>query len=76
MQDANDISLQRVRGVKLYTNFRRLEELVLFFGGQIAVSAVLGCNFCDQLIECIYPQTRADVIQGLTVFIYSHYESP
>lgn len=58
--DVNDKPVCTVGSIKLYVHVGRLTELVAFLVCEnLAVSAILGCNFCDQFVKCIYLKTRS-----------------
>lgn len=57
--DANSKPLRIVGTVKLFVHAGKMTELVKSFVCKWqAILDILGCDFYDQFLECIYPKTR------------------
>lgn len=57
--DAYDKSLSLIGSIKLYVHFGGMTELVNFLVcKQLAVPALLGCEFCYQFVSYINLKTR------------------
>lgn len=71
----DDIAFCIVGSVKLYVHVGRITELVNFLVCErLAVPAILGCDFCDQFVECNYPKTQlVKLVYASTVAIVRHY---
>lgn len=75
VHDANDKPLCIVGCLKLYIHVGRKTELLTFLVSEgPAFPAIIACDFCYRMIQCIYPRTRSiKLISGSTVPIVRHY---
>lgn len=72
--------------LKLYVHVDQLMELRSFMGWlmrllivivceRLTLPAILGCHFCDQMVQCIYPRIGfVNLIDGSTVSIIHPYK--
>lgn len=72
---ASDKPIRILGSIKLHVHIDQMTKLLNFLVFErLAVQAILGCNFCDQFEECIYPKTRKeDLIEASKVSIVRLY---